>query len=43
MDGSAEYVRGLEKPAPAAEPGYGLKAEPEDARAKSSLRRAEAP
>lgn len=49
--GSAEYDSGLEKPAPAeaenaADPGYGLKADPDDDRAKSSLRgaaRAEAP
>lgn len=49
--GSAEYDSGLEKPAPAeaekaADPGYGLKADPDDGLAKSSFReaaRAEAP
>lgn len=49
--GSVEYDSGVEKPAPAeaekaADPGYGLKAEPDDDLAKSSFRgaaRAEAP
>lgn len=49
--GSVEYDSGVEKPAPAeaekaADPGYGLKAEPDDDLAKSSFRgaaKAEAP